>query len=162
MDGGRMQRVPPARHHYVFWFGTVPMHTPGSSVFSAVHHGPMCGFSGGRDGDAPRVHYVGFTRNGLRVQVSPRLEAELQSLLLIHISKVGEHNTWPVTSTPPPQPGRVPMLAPTPLLASAIRDATRQRVLASDWRRHRGPIRQKKVIAILSLGLARRASSGQA
>eukprot|EP00962_Isochrysis_galbana_P023206 scaffold6976_cov118-Isochrysis_galbana.AAC.3 len=22
MDGGRMQRVPPARHHYVFWFGT--------------------------------------------------------------------------------------------------------------------------------------------
>eukprot|EP00962_Isochrysis_galbana_P054170 scaffold25703_cov140-Isochrysis_galbana.AAC.1 len=23
-----MQRVPPARHHYVFWFGTVPVHTP--------------------------------------------------------------------------------------------------------------------------------------
>eukprot|EP00962_Isochrysis_galbana_P050515 scaffold21894_cov141-Isochrysis_galbana.AAC.2 len=28
VDGGRMQRVPPTRHHYVFWFGTVPMHTP--------------------------------------------------------------------------------------------------------------------------------------
>eukprot|EP00962_Isochrysis_galbana_P002017 scaffold525_cov124-Isochrysis_galbana.AAC.3 len=36
-----MQRGPPARHHYVFWFGTVPMHTPThSSTTGLATHPP--------------------------------------------------------------------------------------------------------------------------